>query len=75
MLIFLIRLAATKNTVQPIKKNPLRLEGKAIPVFSNDIVIRMNTAVKTTEVQMMKLLSFLRNGNARKNIPIGRIKK
>ena len=68
------RLATTRNAVQPIRKNPPRLETKAIPVFSNDIVIKMNTAVKTMEVQMMKLLSFLRNGSARKKIPMGRIK-
>ena len=68
------RLATIRNAVQPIRKNPPRLEAKAIPVFSNDIVIKMNAAVKTMEAHMMKLLSFHRNGSARKKIPIGIIK-
>jgi hypothetical protein len=68
------RLATTRNAVQPIRKNPLRLEAKATPVFSNDIVIKMNADVKTMEANMMKLLSFLRNGSARKKNPIGMIK-
>jgi hypothetical protein len=34
----------------------------------------MNADVKTMETHMMKLLSFLRNGSARKKIPIGIIK-
>tara|TARA_B100001765_G_scaffold68831_1_gene41702 strand:+ start:97 stop:702 length:606 start_codon:yes stop_codon:yes gene_type:complete len=74
LLIFLKRLATIRNAVQPIRKNPLRLEAKAIPVFSNDIVIKMNAAVKTMEAHMMKLLSFLRNGSARKKTPIGNMK-
>ena len=74
LLIFLKRLATTRNAVQPIRKNPPRLEANAIPVFSNDIVIKMNAAVKIMEAHMMKLLSFLRNGSARKKNPIGIIK-
>jgi len=67
----LIIVNATRNAVQPIRKNPLRLEINAIPVLSNDAVTKMNTDVKITEVNMMNLLSFLRNGNARKKSPIG----
>ena len=74
LVILLIIANTTRNTVQPIRKKPLRLEINAIPVLSNDAVIKMNTDVKITEVNMMNLLSFLRNGNARKKSPIGNMK-
>ena len=74
LIILLIIVNATRNTVHPIRKNPLRLEINVIPVLSNDAVTKMNTDVKITEVNMMNLLSFLRNGNARKKSPIGNMK-
>ena len=72
--ILLIMTHATRNAVHPTRKNPLRLEINAIPVFSNDIVTKRNTDVKITDIIMMNLLSFLRNGNARNKIPIGNMK-
>ena len=71
---FLIIVHPTRNTVHPIKKNPLRLEINPSPVFSNDIVIKRNTDVKTIEVHIMNLLSVLRNGSAIKKSPIGNMK-
>ena len=65
---------ATRNTVHPIRKNPLRPEINAKPVFSNNPVTKRNTDVKITEVHMMNLLSFLINGNAIKKSPIGNMK-
>ena len=62
MLIFLITTHTTRNTVHPIRKNPLRLETNAMPVLSNDTVIKRNTDAKITDVHIMNLLSFLRNG-------------
>ena len=72
--ILLITTHATRNVVHPARKNPFRLEINAIPVFSNDPVTKRNTDVKIIEVNMMNLLSFLRNGNARNKIPIGNMK-
>ena len=74
LLIFLIRTHAIRNAVHPIRKNPFKLETNVIPVLSNDIVTKRNTDVKITEVHMINLLSFLRNGNARNKNPIGKIK-
>ena len=74
LLILLIITHATRNTVHPIRKNPLRFEINANPVFSYSPVTKKNTDVKITEVHMMNLLSFLRNGNARKKSPMGKIK-
>ena len=74
LLILLIITHATRNTVHPIRKNPLRFEINANPVFSYSPVTKMKTDVKITEVHMMNLLSFLRNGNARKKSPMGKIK-
>ena len=74
LLILLIIIHATRNTVHPIRKNPLRFEINANPVFSYSPVTKKNTDVKITEVHMMNLLSFLRNGNARKKSPMGKIK-
>ena len=70
----LITIHATRNVVDPIRKKPLRPEINAMPVFSNDIVVKRNTDAKITEVNIMNLLSFLRNGSARNKIPIGNIK-
>ena len=64
----------TRNAVHPIRKNPLRFEINANPVLSYSPVTKKNTDVKITEVHMMNLLSFLRNGNARKKSPMGKIK-
>ena len=72
--ILLIIIHAIRNTVHPIRKNPLRFEINANPVFSYSPVTKKNTDVKITEVHMMNLLSFLRNGNARKKSPMGKIK-
>jgi hypothetical protein len=69
--IFLITIHATRNAVHPTRKNPLRPEANAIPVFSNDAVTKRNIAVKIIEVNITNLLSFLRNGSARNKIPIG----
>jgi hypothetical protein len=74
LVVFLITTHATRNVVQPIRKNPLRLEINIKPVFSNDMVTKRNTDVKITEAHMMNLLSFLRNGNTRKKSPIGNMK-
>ena len=74
LLILLIITHATRNTVHPIRKNPLRFEINANPVLSYSPVTKKNTDVKITEVHMMNLLSFLRNGNARKKSPIGNMK-
>ena len=74
LLILLIITHATRNPVHPIRKNPLRFEINANPVFSYSPVTKKNTDVKITEVHMMNLLSFLRNGNARKKSPMGKIK-
>ena len=74
LLILLIIIHATRNTVHPIRKNPLRFEINANPVLSYSPVTKKNTDVKITEVHMMNLLSFLRNGNARKKSPMGKIK-
>ena len=63
-----------KNPVQPIRKNPLRLEINEIPVFSNNEVIKKNTDAKIIEVHIRNLLSFLRNGNTIKKSPIRNIK-
>ena len=70
--ILLIMTHATRNAVHPTRKNPLRPEINAIPVFSNDAVAKRNTDVKIIEANMMNLLSFLRNGNARNKNPIGK---
>ena len=72
--ILLIIIHDTRNTVHPIRKNPLRFEINANPVLSYNPVTKKNTDVKITEVHMMNLLSFLRNGNARKKSPIGSMK-
>jgi hypothetical protein len=72
--ILLITAHTTRNAVHPIRKNPLRPETNAIPVFSNDIVTKRNTDAKIIDMHIMNLLSFLRNGNARNKIPIGNIK-
>ena len=74
LIILLIIVNATRNTVHPIRKNPFRLEINVIPVLSNDTVTKKNTNAKITEAHMMNLLSFLRNGNARKKSPIGNMK-
>ena len=74
LLILLIITHATRNTVHPIRKNPLRFEINANPVFSYSPVTKKNTDVKITEAHMINLLSFLRNGNARKKSPMGKIK-
>ena len=74
LLILLIIIHATRNALHPTRKNPLRPEINAKPVFSNDTVTKRNTDVKITDVHMMNLLSFLRNGNARKKSPIGNMK-
>ena len=74
LVILLIIVNTTRNTVQPIRKNPLRLEINAIPVLSNNAVTKRNTDAKITEVHMVNLLSFLRNGNTRKKSPIGNMK-
>ena len=74
LIILLIMTHATRNAVHPTRKNPLRPEINAIPVFSNDAVAKRNTDVKIIEANMMNLLSFLRNGNARKKSPIGNMK-
>ena len=63
-----------RNAVHPIRKNPLRLEINATPVFSNDIVTKRNTDVKIIDADIINLLSFLKNGNARNKIPIGNMK-
>ena len=74
LIVFLIITHATRNIVHPPRKNPLRPEINAKPVFSNDPVTKRNTDVKITEAHMMNLLSFLRNGNTRKKNPIGNMK-
>ncbi len=74
LIILLIMVNTTRNTVHPIRKNPLRFEINANPVLSYSPVAKKNTDVKITEVHMMNLLSFLRNGNARKKSPMGKIK-
>ena len=74
LIILLIIVNTTRNTVHPIRKNPLRFEINANPVLSNSPVTKKNTVVKITEVHIMNLLSFLRNGNARKKSPIGNMK-
>ena len=60
--------------MHPMRNNPFRLDTNAIPVLSNEIVTRKNTDMKITEVHIMNLLSFLRNGNAIKKSPIGNMK-
>ncbi len=72
--ILLIIIHATRNALHPSRKNPLRLKTNAKPVFSNDAVTKRNTDVKITDIIMINLLSFLRNGNARNKSPIGKIK-
>jgi hypothetical protein len=72
--ILLITIHTARNAVHPIRKNPLRPEINAKPVFSNDTVTKRNTAVKIIDVHITNLLSFLRNGNARNKIPIGNMK-
>jgi len=72
--ILLIIIHATRNALHPSRKNPLRLETNAKPVFSNDAVTKRNTDVKITEAHITNLLSFLRNGSARKKRPIGNMK-
>ena len=74
LLILLTRAAAVRNAVQPTRKNPLMFEMYATPVLSNNADVKKNIDVKTTEVHMMYLLSFLRNGSARKKNPIGNMK-
>ena len=74
LIILLIMVNTTRNTVHPIRKNPLMFEINANPVLSNSPVTKKNTVVKITEVHIMNLLSFLRNGNARKKSPMGKIK-
>ena len=58
LLILLIITHATRNTVHPIRKNPLRFEINANPVLSNDTVTKRNTNVKITDVHMMNLTHF-----------------
>ena len=70
----LIIVHATRNAVHPSRKNPLRPEINAIPVFSNDAVSKRKTDVKIIALNIMNLLSFLRNGNARNKTPIGNMK-
>ena len=81
---------ATRNVVHPIRKNPVMLKinillpmmgfsklksTTAFAIISSyDIVIKRKTNVKITDIHMMNLLSFLRNGNARKKNPIGNMK-
>jgi hypothetical protein len=72
--ILLITIHTIRNAVHPIRKNPLRPEANAIPVFSNDIVTKRNTDVKIIDAHIINLLSFLRNGKARNKIPIGNMK-
>ena len=82
--IFLIMTYATRNVVHPIMKSIFRLEINVNPpvstgipnIFnnSNNTDAKTNTDVKITDVHMMNLLSFLRNGNARKKNPIGIMK-
>tara|TARA_B100001964_G_scaffold52221_1_gene59076 strand:+ start:160 stop:528 length:369 start_codon:yes stop_codon:yes gene_type:complete len=72
--ILLIIIHTTRNAVHPIRKNPLRPEINAIPVFSNDAVTKRNIAVKIIEANIMNLLSFLRNGKTKNKIPIGNMK-
>ena len=74
LIILLIIANATRNVVHPTRKNPFRLEINATPVLSNNTVTERNTIAKIIEVHMMNLLSFLRNGNARKKSPIGNMK-
>jgi hypothetical protein len=74
LITLLIITHTTRNAVHPIRKNPLRLEINPIPVLSNNPVTKKKTDVKITEANMMNLLSFLRNGNARKKSPIGNMK-
>ena len=70
----LIMTHSTRNTVHPIRKNPLRPEINTKPVFSNNPVAKRKTDVKITEAHMINLLSFLRNGNAIKKSPSGKMK-
>ena len=72
--VLLITIHATRNPVHPTRKNPLRPEINATPVFSNDIVTKRNADVKITDINIMNLPSFLKNGNARNKIPIGNTK-
>ena len=72
--ILLIIIHATRNALHPSRKNPLRLEINEKPVFSNDTVTKRNTDRKIIEVHITNLLSFLRNGSARKKTPIGNTK-
>ena len=82
--IFLIMTYTTRNPVHPIRKIPVRLVINVNPPVSsgnpiafnksNNTDTKMNTDVKITDVHMMNLLSFLRNGNARKKNPIGNMK-
>ena len=74
LIVFLIITHATRNIVHPPRKNPLSPEINAKPVFSNTSVTKRNTVVKITEAHIMNLLSFLRNGYARKKNPIGSMK-
>ena len=74
LFILLIIVNTIRNTVHPTRKNPFRLGTNAIPVLSNDTVVKRNTDTKIIEANMTILLSFLRNGNARKKSPIGNMK-
>ena len=74
LLIFLITTHAIRNAVEPIRKKPFRLEKNVSPVLSNNELTRMNVDTKITDVQTMNLLSFFRNGSARKKIPMGNMK-
>ena len=60
--------------MHPIRKNPFRLETKAMPVFSNNPVTKKNTDTKITDVKVISLLSFARNGKTIKKSPIGNMK-
>ena len=81
--ITLIMTYATRNPVHPIMKSAFRLSKSPAKVStgnpiafnkSNSIVTKTSVDVKITEVNTMNLLSFLRNGNAKKKSPIGNMK-
>ena len=82
--ILLIMTHAIRNPVHPTRKIPFRLKINrlAFPMLISsftiiswyDIVTKRKTNVKITDVHMMNLLSFLKNGNARKKNPIGNMK-
>ena len=79
---------ATRNAVHPAKKipfiptinvipNPFCVNGSAwgeVTNSSKSVTSTNKTDVKITDVHMMNLLSFLRNGSAKKKSPIGKMK-